>query len=131
MAVNGRLQATLDHTPMAFYMRDLEERWTLLNPETARIFGRSEAELLGRPLRETHPGQAEVWAAHDSSVLASGQPDSFDTVIEDVRTGVPHHFSARTGSRVRRVSRADQPTSEQAAASTAGTPATEEGLNGT
>ncbi len=31
---SGRLQAILDHSPMAIYMRDTDQRWIVANPET-------------------------------------------------------------------------------------------------
>ena len=38
---SGRLQAILDHSPMAIYMRDIDQRWIVANPETCAILGKS------------------------------------------------------------------------------------------
>jgi PAS domain S-box-containing protein len=54
----GRLQAILDHSPMAIYMRDLEQRWIVANAETCGIMGKAAAEMLGRPMAEAFPPEA-------------------------------------------------------------------------
>ena len=37
---NARLEAVLDHSPMAIYMRDLDQRWIVANAETCAIMGK-------------------------------------------------------------------------------------------
>jgi diguanylate cyclase (GGDEF)-like protein/PAS domain S-box-containing protein len=84
----ARLQAVLDHSPMAIYMRDLDQRWIVANAETCGILGKSAADLLGRPMAETFPPDiCELLAANDREVLASGEAQSFDEFVEDARSG--------------------------------------------
>jgi diguanylate cyclase (GGDEF)-like protein/PAS domain S-box-containing protein len=85
---NERLQAILDHSPMAIFMRDLESRWVLVNAETCRLVGRPAAELLGHRLSEAFPDEVvERLRANDRTVLAAGEPQSFDELVDDARTG--------------------------------------------
>ena len=87
----GRLQAILDHSPMAIYMRDLEQRWIVANAETCGIIGKSAEELLGRPMAEAFPPESRALAANDREVIESGEPQSFDELVADARTGEPRH----------------------------------------
>jgi diguanylate cyclase (GGDEF)-like protein/PAS domain S-box-containing protein len=90
---SARLQAILDNSPTAIYLRDLEHRWQVVNPETCRIIGLPADELLGRSMGDTLP--AEVFAhlsGHDAQVLEAGRAVTFDEVAPDARTGRTHHW---------------------------------------
>ncbi|MCW3009783.1 MAG: domain S-box protein [Solirubrobacterales bacterium] len=90
--VNARLQAILDHSPTAIYMRDLEQRWVVANAETGRITGTPGAVLVGNAFADTHPEVSAKSAADDAEVLRTGEPMSFDETATDVHTGTEHHF---------------------------------------
>jgi PAS domain S-box-containing protein len=88
----GRLQAVLEHSPMAIYMRDLDERWIVANAETCGIMGCAPGELIGRPMAEAFPPEVyDRLSANDREVLASRAPQSFDEVVIDARTGRERH----------------------------------------
>ena len=68
----ARLQAILDHSPMAIYMRDLDQRWIVANAETCGIMGKRAEELVGQPMSEAFPPDVyEQLAANDREVIAS------------------------------------------------------------
>ena len=91
-AVNAQLRAILDHSPMAIYMRDLDDRWTLANAEVGRIAGIDAEGLLGQLLSATHPDQRLIFADQDRQVLESGAPCSFDLSHPVAGSDVPRHF---------------------------------------
>ena len=84
----GRLQAILDHSPMAIYMRDLEQRWVVANRETCGILGMTAEQLVGHPMSEAFPPDVfeQLRRPTTASVMASGEQASFD---ELVRTRAP------------------------------------------
>jgi diguanylate cyclase (GGDEF)-like protein/PAS domain S-box-containing protein len=89
---NGRLEAILDHSPMAIYMRDLDQHWIVANAETCGIMGKQPDDLLGKAMAETFaPDVFERLAANDREVMRSGEAVSFDEIVPDSRTGLPRH----------------------------------------
>jgi diguanylate cyclase (GGDEF)-like protein/PAS domain S-box-containing protein len=89
----GRLQAVLDHSPTAISMRDLQRRWIVANPATCALVGRSEEELLARPLEATPVSPLlHRLAAHDAEVLAAGRALDFDEAVDDPWTGRKRHL---------------------------------------
>jgi diguanylate cyclase (GGDEF)-like protein/PAS domain S-box-containing protein len=89
---SGRLQAILDHSPMAIYLRDTEQRWIVANPESCGILGIPAEQLIGRTLAETLPPEVYVHlAAHDREVMSSGEARSFEETVPDARTGKARH----------------------------------------
>ncbi|MBD2576432.1 PAS domain S-box protein [Oscillatoria sp. FACHB-1406] len=74
-----RLKAILDNTTSAIYVKDLEGRYLLVNPEVLRIFNLSEAELLGKSDREILQSEfVESFMANDRKVLEAGIPLKFE-----------------------------------------------------
>jgi diguanylate cyclase (GGDEF)-like protein/PAS domain S-box-containing protein len=61
-AVQGRVQAIVDHLPIAIYVRGLDERYELVNANFAREFGRPADEIVGRTASELHPAELVEWA---------------------------------------------------------------------
>ena len=57
-----RLQAILDHVPIGIYLRDLDERYELVNNELARGLGRPAEEIIGRTASELHSPELVEWA---------------------------------------------------------------------
>ena len=89
---NARLEAVLDHSPMAIYMRDLDQRWIVANAETCAIMGKRPEELIGRPMAEAfEPELFEELAANDRRVMRGGVAVSFDETVPDARTSTPRH----------------------------------------
>ena len=60
--VQVRLQAILDHLPIAIYVRGLDERYELVNAYFAREFGRPADEIVGKTSGELHPAELVEWA---------------------------------------------------------------------
>jgi diguanylate cyclase (GGDEF)-like protein/PAS domain S-box-containing protein len=88
----GLLQAVLDHSPMAIYMRDLDQRWIVANAEICGIMGKTADQLLGHAMAEAFaPEVFAKLAANDREVMESGDSQSFDEIVVDARTGNPRN----------------------------------------
>jgi PAS domain S-box-containing protein len=75
------LQAVIEATPDAIFVKDLEGRYVLVNEAAARFLGRSPAEIIGKHDLELYPEEtARRFIADDQQVLASGQAQSFEGV---------------------------------------------------
>ena len=61
-AVEVRVQGILDHLPIAFYLRGLDERYELVNSTFVRELGLPAEQILGRTAGELHPGELVEWA---------------------------------------------------------------------
>ena len=61
-AVATRVQGILDHLPIAFYMRGLDERYELVNAAFAEQSGLPAEEIIGRTSSELHPPELVEWA---------------------------------------------------------------------
>ena len=89
----SQMQAILDNTPMAIYLRDLDERWLAVNTETARAAGKEPEEMLGKTLADVYPAElVEAVRSAEAEVLASGEARDFDNTAVDARTGEVHHW---------------------------------------
>jgi PAS domain S-box-containing protein len=75
------LQAVIEATPDAIFVKDLEGRYVLVNEAAARFLGRSPAEVIGKHDLELYPEEtARRFIADDQHVLASGKAQSFEGV---------------------------------------------------
>jgi len=75
------LQAVIDATPDAIFVKDLEGRYVLVNQAAARFVGRTPPEVIGRHDLELYPEEtARRFIKDDQAVLAGGQPMSFEGV---------------------------------------------------
>jgi PAS domain S-box-containing protein len=73
------LQAVIQSTTDAVFVKDLLGRYVLLNPAAAKAFGRPAHEILGRTDVELMgPEAAAATVAHDRAVLASGQTSAYE-----------------------------------------------------
>src|SRR5215471_17098540 len=80
------LQAVIDATPDAIFVKDLEGRYVLVNDAMARFLGKSAAEIVGKNDFELYPAAtAQRFIEDDRQVLASGVPRAFEGVatVED------------------------------------------------
>jgi PAS domain S-box-containing protein len=79
------LQAVIEATPDAIFVKDLDGRYVLVNEAAARFLARSPAEIVGKHDLELYPEDtARQFIADDRKVLASGQPQAFEGVATSV-----------------------------------------------
>ena len=77
-----RLQAVLDHADVAIYLRDLEDRYLLVNRYWLRLAGRPLDQVLGHSLDDIMPPEvAATVRAHDAEVLRSPHSLQFEESI--------------------------------------------------
>jgi PAS domain S-box-containing protein len=75
------LQAVIEATPDAIFVKDLDGRYVLVNEAAARFIGKSPADIVGKFDLEIYPAeQARRFIEDDRQVLASGQPQVFEGV---------------------------------------------------
>src|SRR5687768_15632089 len=75
------LQAVIDATPDAIFVKDLDGRYVLVNQAAARFVGRTPAELVGKRDFEIYPHEtARQFVEDDRKVLAEGRAMSFEGV---------------------------------------------------
>ena len=75
------LQAVIDATPDAIFVKDLEGRYVLVNDAAARFVGQSPTEIIGRRDFELYPeATARQFVEDDRQVLATGLPQAFEGV---------------------------------------------------
>src|SRR4029079_1197300 len=75
------LQAVIEATPDAIFVKDLEGRYVLVNAAAARFLGRSSKEIVGRNDFELYPeSTARQFVEDDRRVLETGVPQSFEGV---------------------------------------------------
>jgi PAS domain S-box-containing protein len=75
------LQAVIEATPDAIFVKDLEGRYVLINQAAARFLGRPPAEIIGKKDLELYPEEtARRFVTDDQKVLASGAAESFEGV---------------------------------------------------
>jgi PAS domain S-box-containing protein len=76
----ARLQALLDHAPVAIYAKDAEGRYLISNRHQQEVLGRSREEILGHFTQEIFPEEADTFRSHDAQALA-GHTCTFEEVI--------------------------------------------------
>jgi PAS domain S-box-containing protein len=75
------LQAVIDATPDAIFVKDLDGRYVLVNQAAARFVGRLPTELIGKHDFEIYPEEtARQFVEDDRKVLIAGTPMSFEGV---------------------------------------------------
>src|SRR5918997_3281856 len=75
------LQAVIEATPDAIFVKDLEGRYVVVNAAAARFLGRAPEEIIGRHDLELYPEEtARQFIADDQQVLAAGTPCVFEGV---------------------------------------------------
>ena len=74
-ASDARLQAILNNSPAAIYVKDLDGRFVLVNREFERLFGRTQAQLQGLTDEALHdPAEAVRIRRDDLEILRAGRP---------------------------------------------------------
>ena len=75
------LQAVIEATPDAIFVKDLDGRYVLVNEAAARFLGKSPADIVGKHDLELYPeADARRFIEDDQRVLATGQPQAFEGV---------------------------------------------------
>jgi PAS domain S-box-containing protein len=70
-----RLQAILDNSPAAIYLKDLQSRYLMINQQTEKVVGVSRTQVIGKTDREFLPQAiADKLVDNDREVLASQTP---------------------------------------------------------
>ncbi len=91
----GRLQAILDHSPAAIYVKDLEGRYLLINRTFEQLTRINREKILGKSDFEIFTKDvAEVFRANDQRVLTSGEPEEYEEV-NGFRTSLSIKFPLR------------------------------------
>jgi PAS domain S-box-containing protein len=75
------LQAVIDGTPDAIFVKDLAGRYVLVNDAAARFLGRSPEEIVGKKDLELYPEETALqFIEDDRQVMATGLPQAFEGV---------------------------------------------------
>ena len=91
------LQAVIEATPDAIFVKDLEGRYVLVNEAFATFIGKSPAEIVGRNDFELYPeADARGFIEADRQVLAGGRPQAFEGVATG-KDGQPQTYLVSKG----------------------------------
>src|SRR5438105_15843065 len=75
------LQALIEATPDAIFVKDLDGCYILVNEAAARFIGKSPAEIVGKHDLELYPEDtARQFIEADRQVLATGEAQAFEGV---------------------------------------------------
>jgi PAS domain S-box-containing protein len=75
------LQAVIEATPDAIFVKDLAGRYVLVNEAAARFIGKSPADIVGKHDLELYPAEtARQFIQADEQVLATGEPQAFEGI---------------------------------------------------
>jgi PAS domain S-box-containing protein len=75
----ARLQSILDHTSSVVFMKDLQGRFIMVNPQFEKLCGLKRQALLGRDVHSIFPPEfADLYRANDLQALASQAPLQFE-----------------------------------------------------
>lgn len=75
------LQAVIEATPDAIFVKDLDGRYILINGAAARFIERSPADIVGKNDMELYPAEtAQRFMDEDQAVLANGHAQAFEGV---------------------------------------------------
>ena len=100
-ASEARLAAFMENAPVGMYLKDLDGRYLLANPEMSKVFARPAPEMLGLTAADTTAGHdAALVAEHDRAVLESGRAqvvEEFAPDLEDYAWSMVIRFPIRDG----------------------------------
>jgi len=95
----SRLQAILDNSPAAIFVKDPAGYYVLINEPFALLIGHPRDFIIGRRDRDLFPSdQAEIFAASDRLVLDAGVPMEFEETIsgpDNSRISIVQKFPLR------------------------------------
>ncbi len=91
------LQAVIEATPDAIFVKDLEGRYVLVNEAFARFIGKSQADIVGRNDLELYPeADARAFVEADNQVIATGKHQAFEGVATG-QDGQPQTYLVSKG----------------------------------
>lgn len=90
------LNAVLDNSPSAIYVKDASGRYILVNRRCERLLGRSRAAILGRTDHDLlPPADEQVVVAGDQEVLRRCEPTETEELLADAEGGARHFLTVR------------------------------------
>lgn len=90
------LNAVLDNSPSAIFVKDATGRYILVNRRCERLLGRPRAEILGRTDHDLlPPAEEEAMAARDREVLVRCEPTETEELLSDAEGGARHFLTVR------------------------------------
>ena len=91
------LQAVIEATPDAIFVKDLEGRYVLVNAAFARFIGKSQADIVGKNDFELYPeADARAFVEADRQVIATGNHQAFEGVATG-QAGQPQTYLVSKG----------------------------------
>jgi two-component system cell cycle sensor histidine kinase/response regulator CckA len=91
------LQAVIEATPDAIFVKDLAGRYVLVNEAFARFVGKAQAEIVGKNDFELYPeADARAFIEADKQVIASGNHQAFEGVATG-QNGQPQTYLVSKG----------------------------------
>ena len=91
------LQAVIEATPDAIFVKDLGGRYVLVNEAFARFVGKAQADIVGRNDFELYPdADAHAFVEADKQVIASGKHQTFEGVATG-QDGQPQTYLVSKG----------------------------------
>jgi PAS domain S-box-containing protein len=87
----SRLLSILDHTSSIVFMKDLQGRFILANPQFEKLFGLDRQAVIGHDVRAFFPPElADVYQTNDRAALASTGPLQFEEAV--MQKDGPHTY---------------------------------------
>src|SRR2546421_12589759 len=88
------LQAVIEATPDAMFVKDLEGRYVLVNEAAARFLGKSPEDIVGKHDLELYSeADARQFIEDDRKVLATGHPHAFEGVAHGASGDQAYHVT--------------------------------------
>lgn len=82
----ARLGGFLENAPVGMYLKSIDGRYVMANPEMAKVFGRPVQKMIGRTAAEALPAdEAEMVRAYDREVIESGRPTIHEEYLEGLQ----------------------------------------------
>jgi len=100
-----RLQAILDHSPAAIYVKDIEGRYLLANRRVDQLLGRTSDEVIGKTDHDlVAPRLADMYRENDRRVIAERRALQFEEASlqpDGIRVFASSKFPLRDADGVR------------------------------
>jgi PAS domain S-box-containing protein len=91
------LQGVIEGTPDGIFVKDRDGRYVMANSASARLIGRSVAELIGQPEAALFtPETARAIRERDCQIMATGQAQTFEEVVPTVAGAQRTFFTTKS-----------------------------------